>query len=205
MRGASAELPNRVDFHAAGRAGNRMLVAMRLRRGGIAKIARAAHTAGDAGERACAPARGSRAADRDGTCADCPADSLRGSGAHRRLAGAVRRRITAAPPLVHAGGGRAGRSAAPAAGADDPAFADSARAAASGAAQSPDVLRHGHEGGALPVRNAEREAGAFPTLRKRAARFIRERRSAGAALFEGGQRFLLQPRWGAVSAASGAG
>lgn len=38
-----------------------------------------------------APARGSRAADRDGTCADCPADSLRRSGAHRRLAGAVRR------------------------------------------------------------------------------------------------------------------
>ena len=36
-------------------------------------------------------------------------------------------------------------------------------------------------------------------------KFIRERRSAGAALLEGGQRFLLQPRWGAVSAASGTG
>ena len=46
---------------------------------------------------------------------------------------------------------------------------------------------------------------AFPPLRKRAARFICERRSAGAALLEGGQRFLLQPRWGAVSAASRAG
>lgn len=33
-----------------------MVVAMLLRRGGIAKIARAAHTAGDAGERACASA-----------------------------------------------------------------------------------------------------------------------------------------------------
>lgn len=56
-----------------------------------------------------------------------------------------------------------------------PPFADPARAAASGAAQSSAVLRHGHEGGALPVRNVERETGAFPALRKRAARFIRER------------------------------
>ena len=46
---------------------------------------------------------------------------------------------------------------------------------------------------------------ALSRLYERAARFIRERRSAGAALFEGGQRFLLRPRWGAVSAASGAG